>query len=152
MASRGPAYPMVLWPSPLTTMQATPAPPLLTTQPSGPRVSPSPQPMDPVLQVLQRGCRDTWTKITPWDWEMVARATETCLTRSRTLYLTTAQPPVTPAPAALPVVPVMQTRPGGANNATLPLRYPSNSFDVSRVLSYLLLDLHVFSVKVDVFL
>lgn len=125
MASPGPLFPMVHWLSPLTTMQASPAPPPSTTQPSGPLVSPSPQPMDPVLQVRQQGCRDTWTKTTPWDWEVVARETETCLTCSRTLYLITAQPPVTPAPAALPVVPVMQTRPGGANNATLPLRYPS---------------------------
>lgn len=108
-------------------MQASPAPPPLITQPSGPRVSPSPQPMDPVLRVLQRGCWDTWTRITPWDWEVVAWATETCLTHSRTLYLTTAQPPITPAPAALPVVPVMQTRHGGANNTTLWLRYPAGS-------------------------
>lgn len=48
---------------------------------------------------------------------------ETCLTRSRTLYLTPAQAPVTPAPAALPVVSVPQMRRGGASNATLPLRY-----------------------------
>lgn len=131
VASHSPAFPTVLWLSPLTTMQATPTPPPSITQPYGLRVSPSPQPMDPALQVLQQGCWDMLTKITPWDWEAVARAMETCLTCSRTLYLTTAQPSVTPAPAALPVVPVMQTRPGGANNATLPLRYPLGNFNVS---------------------
>lgn len=124
MDSRRTAFQMVLWLSPLTTTQAWPMPLLSTTQPTGPLVSPSLQPMDPVLRVLQQGCRDTWTKITPWDWEVVARATGTCLTCSRTLYLTTAQPPVTPAPAALPVVQVKQTRPGRANSATIPLRYP----------------------------
>lgn len=144
MPSLGPAFPMVLWLSPLTTMQASPTPPPSITQPSGPCLSTSPQPMDPVLQALQRGCWDTWTKITPWDWEMVARATETCLIRSRTLYLTTAQPPVTPAPAALPVVPVMQTRPGRANNATLPLRYSSG---FSSCLSDDLRSVFVFSIN-----
>lgn len=124
MASRGPAFTTVLWLSPPTiTTQASPATPPSITQPPGPRVSPSPRPTDP--RAPRRGRWDTRTRITPWDSEVVARATETCLTRSRTLYLTTAPPPVTPAPAALPVVPVMQTRHGGANNATLPLRYAS---------------------------
>lgn len=137
MASHGTAFPMVL--NPLTTTQASPAHPPSITQPSGPRVSPSPQPMDPVLQVLQRGCWDTWTKTTPWGWEVAARATETCLTRSRTLYLTTAQPPVIPAPAALPVVQVIQTRHGGANNATLPLRYLTGSFVFRLIFAFLCL-------------
>lgn len=131
MANRGPAFPTANWLGPLPTTQAFLAPPLSITQPPGPRVSLSPQPMDPVPQVLQRGCLDTRTKITTWDWEVAAQATETCLTRSRTLYLTTAKPPVNPAPAALPVVPVKQTRHGGANNATLPLRYTVDCFEMA---------------------
>lgn len=127
MASQRPAFPMVLQ-TPPETMQAFPAHALSITQPSSLRVSPSPQSMDAlVLQVLQQGCRDTWIKNMPSDWQMMSRAMETCLISSRTLYLTIAQPPATPTPAALPVVQVMQMRPGRANNATLPLRYSLGS-------------------------
>lgn len=123
MASQHPAFPMVLQ-TPLETMQASPAHALSITQPSSPCMSPSAQSMDAlVLQVLQQGCQDTWIKNMLSDWQMMVRAIETCLISSRTLYLTIAQPPVTPTPAILPVVQVMQTRPGRANNATLLLRY-----------------------------
>ncbi|XP_024919475.1 histone demethylase UTY [Cynoglossus semilaevis] len=80
--------------------------------------TPAPR-MAPALPVLQRRRWKT-VPITRRDQEEATRATEMCLTCSRTLYLTTAQLPVSRVPTA-PGVQVLQKKRGRASSSTLTL-------------------------------